>query len=196
MSLAKIAARWPELAARPGLAELHRTVQERARLAGRPILYLEFGVGHGGTLSMWGGAADLVVGVDSFRGLPEAWGHMPAGSFARDPREAAQEDTPLIVGRLECGMVQRAVSLIAEGWAGLRVVHFDVDLYVSTLAALGIVRGALRPGDLLIFDELGIVPEHEQRALLEWLDADPSIRLRAILACSQAQRVVFEVEAS
>lgn len=56
----------------------------------------------------------------------------------------------------------------------MSLVHIDSDLYVSALTALSLTGPRLKPGALLIFDELINYPGFrggEVQALYEWLES-------------------------
>ncbi len=61
-----------------------------------PILYLEFGVASGTSLSHWvrndNHPESLFVGYDTFEGLPEDWGRIPKGAYTMNGKMPAISD--------------------------------------------------------------------------------------------------------
>lgn len=117
------------------------------RFVDTPTTYLEFGVASGATLR--GIAARIrhsesrFYGLDSFDGLPEDWPvHGPRGGFERG-HFSTHENMPQIGdGRIELikGWFQNTLPpLLASGKIGgpnPHLVHYDADLYSSTLFIL------------------------------------------------------------
>ena len=48
-----------------------------------------------------------------------------------------------------------------------KIIHFDADLYSSTLYTLTTLSPYIKKGDVLIFDEFN-VPLHEYKAFIDW----------------------------
>lgn len=133
---------------------------------------VEFGTGTGATTRMIAKRLP-VISFDSFQGLPEDWRpDFPAGRFAE------QEMPRDIPG-----------ATIVPGWFmdtvpdydwpdDLALVHFDADLYSSTLTCLSSIGPFIKPGCILVFDEfhgftddlMGDVPG-EQQAWREYAEA-------------------------
>ncbi len=158
---------------------LFRHVLETERLDG-PLDYLEFGVA-GGVSFRWWLAHNThpdarFAGFDTFEGLAEDFGPVKAGTFDMGGRVPDVEDPR---ARFVAGFFQDTLSsFLLETRLGERakekklVVHLDADLYSSTLYVLTRLAsaGALRPGDVLLFDEFG-VPMHEFKAFTEFAAA-------------------------
>lgn len=133
---------------------------------------VEFGVGGAHSLRM---IAEVmpVIGFDSFLGLPEDWrpshrkGHFGDSTIPKD-----------VVG-----------ATIVPGWFSdtvpdydwpehIALIHFDADLYSSTVIALESIGWSIKPGCILVFDEFfgydddfkGTMPG-EQQAWWEFVDA-------------------------
>jgi hypothetical protein len=75
---------------------------------------------------------------------------------------------------------------------GSLIVHFDADLYSSTIFALTQLRSYLTPSTVLIFDEF-FDRNHELKALAEFLTDDPSLRLKCVAATKDLAQVAFAV---
>jgi hypothetical protein len=133
---------------------------------------VEFGTGTGDSTRMI--AAVLpVISFDSFKGLPEDWRpNFRKGHFTMKP--------PLDIPG----------ATIVPGWfedtvpdyewpEHLALVHFDADLYSSTITALDSIGPFIKPGCILVFDEFhgydddfqGTMPG-EQQAFWEWVDGE------------------------
>jgi hypothetical protein len=122
-----------------------RTVLFRhaADLLGRdePITYLEFGVGNGPSFQMMMAEFNhpdaLFVGFDSFVGLPEDWLMHQRGAFSNDGNAPPVTDNR---ARFVKGWFQNtfhnSVIWLRERLKGRVLIHYDCDLYYSTLFLL------------------------------------------------------------
>ncbi len=153
----------------PTRFDLYQYVIDEHGLGG-PIDYLEFGVYHGESLRWWAehnsDPTTRFYGFDVFTGLPDAWVGLPAGTFTTHGQVPTFDDPR--VG-LEIGLFQDALPpfLAREALDRRTVIHLDADLYTSTLYVLTTLAPRLRPGDVILFDELGSAygVSHEFRAL-------------------------------
>ena len=127
---------------------------------------LEFGVGQGASLRLIA-ARMPTVGFDSFAGLPDEWrpGY-PKGAFATTP--PAVVNTRLVIGQFADTLPRFDFTTVEP----IGLIHFDADLYSSTLFVLVNLLPRLRKGDLLIFDEF-VGCFHEFRAFLDATTAFP-----------------------
>jgi hypothetical protein len=155
-----------------GRRALHCFLLEREGLDG-PIDYLEFGVGEGVSIRWWVEAnrhpGSTFVGFDSFDGLPEAWRHLPGGSFSTNGEVPAIADQ-------RCQFVKGFFHDTLPNWLDDRefcrrtVLHLDAVLYTSTLVVLTQLLPRLKPGSILIFDEFED-QLHEYRAFQDATEA-------------------------
>lgn len=129
-----------------------------ADLVERPVgRYLEFGVSTGDSLRWW--AARLnepdtrLVGFDTFEGIPAAWGAQPAGSYTAGGTPPKVDDDRVT---FEVGLFADTVPpfFATTELHHPLLVHLDADLYDSTVVVLTALLPHLRPGDVLMFDEL------------------------------------------
>ena len=143
-------------------------------VAGRPgVLYLEFGVWTGASLRWWSEhlvAADArFVGFDSFEGLPQDWqadkmkGHFDVGGAlpkVDDPR----------VGFVK-GWFDQTLPPFLMGFTPQEQlwIHIDADLYGSALCVLTYLNRHIRPGTVVVFDEVEDLM-HEFKALCDFQD--------------------------
>lgn len=137
------------------------------------ITYLEFGVHQGYSIKYFAArnrnAGSVFIGLDSFEGLPEDWGGLSKGTF-NTAGEAPQVDDKRI--SFIKGWFQNSWPEVEERFRSVKpdnslVVHYDADLYSSTLFALFKVDG-LKRSYLAIFDEF---TGHETRALYNYCQA-------------------------
>jgi hypothetical protein len=114
-----------------------------------------------------------VYGFDWWRGLPEDWGH--EGSAQTGDMEGKPPPCPEN-GEWVIGLVADTLPNFVDNHPPAAFVHFDMDLYSSTVTALQYLKFA--PNAILAFDEIARDVRninHEQRAFREWLsrtDAD------------------------
>ena len=135
-----------------------------------PVTYVEFGVHQGYSIEHFAeknkNKNSIFIGLDSFEGLPEDWGSMPKGSFD-NKGVMPQTDDPrisFIKGWFQNTWDQLASSLTR---ADTLIVHYDADLYSSTLFALS-KMDALNKPYIAIFDEFA---GHEARALHNYIQS-------------------------
>jgi len=110
----------------------------------KPVLLLEFGV-HRGESIVWfsrkfSNPSSLFFGFDTFTGLPENWevGNLPLGTFTCKGQEPVVDDSRVsfVKGLFSDTLPETidAIKVAAEGRTIL--VHFDADLFSSTLFVL------------------------------------------------------------
>jgi len=134
------------------------------------ISYVEFGVAEGYSIRYIAGKNrnpnSIFIGLDSFEGLPESWGGLPAGTFGTGGRTPQIEDPRV---RFIKGWFQDTLMDVLPLIDPNRnlIVHYDADLYSSTLFALYKID-SLGRNYLAIFDEFA---GDETRALYNFLQA-------------------------
>jgi len=152
--------------------DLYQSIITQEKLSG-PIDYLEFGVAEGASIQYWIGhnsdRDSRFFGFDTFTGLPEDWGLTKKGTFSTNGElPAVNDDRCCFVKGLfqdTLGNWLKSVNLNSK-----LVIHFDADLYSSTIYALTKLTPYFKNGDILIFDEFNF-PIDEFRAFLNFIDA-------------------------
>ena len=164
-----------------------------ARTAPREGEWFEFGVYRGESLRLLAGISPgRVYGFDSFEGLPERWTHdMGKGHFSTDGELPAVPPNVVLVK----GWFSETVPafLVEHPGATVGFLHIDCDLYRSARAVLQALRGRVRAGTVVVFDEYtGPYPDDESRAFREFLRSE---RLAARpLGCSGTGSVAFRLQ--
>ncbi len=138
------------------------------------IIYIEFGVHKGYSLNYIAkintNEESIFIGLDSFEGLPEDWGTiMKKGTFNTDGRIPSTDDSRVsyIKGWFQNTWEDLEKKLLSIGNIENFVVHYDADLYSSTLFALSKID-TLKKTYIAIFDEF---TGHETRALFNYCEA-------------------------
>ncbi len=163
--------------------------------------YYEFGLFRGGTFLAAGQIAEelgmddmRLYGFDSFQGLPP-----PEGVDATDPRffegqfACSREE---VEKNLETRGMDMSRAVLVEGFfedsltdelreehpfRPASVVLLDCDYYQSTAVAMAWLDRYIRPGTILMFDDWFSYGDDrsmgQQRALEEWLQRHPRLRL-------------------
>ena len=139
--------------------------------AGKPGLYLEFGVGRGKSIRWIGAETDRAVyGFDSFDGIPEYWNGNPIGAFS-------QKKLPKVPGnvKFQVGLFDETLpGFLKEHSEPVSFLHVDCDLYSSTVTIFAALGSRLQEGAVVLFDEYYNFPrwqEHEYRAFQEFVAA-------------------------
>ena len=121
-----------------------------------PGLVLELGVRFGTSIRFIAKRAGQTVhGLDSFQGLPEAWGPLPAGTYS------TRGELPVVPPNVELhvGDFSRTLpDLLGRERGPLRFANVDCDLYRSALVALELLAERIVPGTVLCFDEYFAYP--------------------------------------
>jgi O-methyltransferase len=160
------------------------------------LVFVEFGVHTGYSIKYFAqkntDPNSVFIGLDSFEGLPEDWGKdFKKGSFD-------------VLGSIP--QIDDARIKFIEGWfqntsndlfkaipgSGVLIVHYDADLYSSTLFALTKLDSLKRPY-LAIFDEFA---GHEARALRNYQQSyAPNLKfLGKTVAEGYPNRVLCKIE--
>lgn len=109
-----------------------------------PVLFLEFGVYRGESIRWFSrnfsNPKSLFLGFDTFAGLPEDWEvrNVPAGTFSCNGQEPCVDDPRVsFVKGLFSDSLPKTIDKIKAAAEGRTVlVHFDADLFSSTLFVL------------------------------------------------------------
>jgi hypothetical protein len=126
-------------------------------LGNTPVRYLEFGVAGGKSMRMmterFNHPDARFFGFDCFEGIPEAWQDKPAGTFTMHGVLPAMTDkrVTLIKGYFQ-DTLPGFISTSQFGPANPVLVHYDADLYSSTLFILSTLWPCI-PEYYFLFDE-------------------------------------------
>ncbi len=123
--------------------------------ADKPVTFLEFGVFRGKSISrmaeLFTNADARFVGFDCFMGLPETWANLKVGHFSTNGEPPSIDDKRV---SFVTGYFQNTLRDFIAGfeYKAPLLVHFDADLYSSTLFLLASLWHYL-PEYYFIFDE-------------------------------------------
>lgn len=137
-----------------------------------PITFIEFGVWQGYSINHFArknkNKDSLFFGLDSFEGLPEDWAHLEKSHFstAGVTPKIDDERVSFIKGWFQDSFFDLQKRI--EKRDGNFVVHYDADLFSSTLFCLTRMD-LLNRSYIAVFDEF---PGHETRALYSYLQAN------------------------
>ena len=139
------------------------------------IVYVEFGVWEGYSISYFAennfNKNSLFIGLDSFKGLPENWKEgAPKGRFSLNGNVPIFKDSriSIIDGYFQDTkslLVEKLESIIKENDDFKLIVHYDADLYSSTLFALSLID-SFNKNYFAIFDEIF---DQESRAFYDYV---------------------------
>ncbi|MGZ3274886.1 MAG: class I SAM-dependent methyltransferase [Caulobacteraceae bacterium] len=142
-------------------------------IAGRPFDYLEFGVFQGESIRKVAGLNPnpgcRFFGFDSFEGLPQDWNaEKPKGYF--DVGGALPQVDDARVSFIKGWFDQTLPPFLADYRPHDQLwIHIDADLYGSTLCVLTYLNKHIRPGTVIVFDEVEDLM-HEFKALCDFQD--------------------------
>jgi len=125
---------------------------EAIKLADPSRSFYEFGVWKGKSFNyfMDQGGFKKGFGFDTFTGLPEKWHHFqPKGALSADGKVPAIAGAEFIKGEFK----NTLPTFFSKKRPMASIIHFDADLYSSTLCALNSCRDIIDEKTLLIFDE-------------------------------------------
>jgi hypothetical protein len=164
-----------------------------ATLAGKRVLYLEFGVHRGESIRYWAKLLShpesQLHGFDSFEGLPENWDYVAGtGYFSTNGEIPAIDDLRV---RFIKGWFQETLPDYRPPSHERLIIHCDADLYSSTAFVLKQLKPYMTPNTILIFDEFSD-RLNELRAFDEFISSTAA-RVRLIGAEKTFTQVAFEV---
>ena len=119
--------------------------------AAKDGLVLEFGVRFGTSIRQIAALVDQEVhGFDSFEGLPEAWHHLPKGSYStKGVIPSVQENVILHIGLFE----ETLPGFVEKFQDPIRFINIDCDTFSSTKTVLDFLAGQITHGTVIVFDE-------------------------------------------
>jgi hypothetical protein len=161
------------------------------RVCNERVLYLEFGVAHGGSMEFWSkslkNSESVLHGFDSFEGLPETAGPWVKGEFSVAGQIPVSKDPRV---RFFKGWFDAVLPGYAVPRHDVLVMNIDADLYSSTIYVLRQMRPHIRKGAFLYFDEIHYA-DHEQRAFDEFVK-ETGLKFRCCAADKSLAHVFFE----
>jgi len=159
----------------------------------RPFDYLEFGVYQGESLAYIAShnrCADARFwGFDSFEGLPTQWNaRNPQGTFDVGGCMPQIDDARV---RFVKGWFDNTVPEFLRTYEaqGQLWIHIDADLYGSTLQVLTFLNKYIRPGTVVMFDEIEDL-ENEFKALCDF-EAMSNKSLTLMAATDDCRQAAF-----
>lgn len=132
------------------------------KLSDSSLVGIEFGVAWGYSTNWWltNHRMDALQwhGFDRFEGLPRPWRGLEAGHFDAGGRTPDITDDRVVwhVGNIEDRITDLDFQTLENNQL---IVLFDFDLFEPSLIAWEFIKGALKPGDILYFDEAYDVDE-------------------------------------
>lgn len=161
------------------------TLRHALSLAPQGGMALEFGVATGGTLRIIAEARrgqGGVYGFDSFEGLPETWRTgVPKGAFATSTLPQV-DGAELVKGWFD----QTLPDFLEKHPGPVDFLHIDCDLYSSTRTVLDLVGDRLRPGSIVMFDELFNYPTWQQHEIKAWNEFLERTGMKCVYECYTA----------
>jgi ectoine hydroxylase-related dioxygenase (phytanoyl-CoA dioxygenase family) len=118
------------------------------------LCWCEFGVGEGESLDWFASrkpSSNLLIGFDSFEGIPEPWATHPVGQWRSDVYESNRADVVIVEGMFDTSLGREDV--LARLGDPLGFLHIDCDLYSSTQTVLRALDPLIQPGTVVVFDE-------------------------------------------
>jgi hypothetical protein len=183
--------------------DFHKTIKE---IVTEPCHFIELGVMNGDSLStfykLFEDENNEFIGFDTFEGLDKKWVTFNDGwEVVRDynmmkvskiPDSIQSDNYKLVKGYIQDTLKDNLPNT-TKRW----MIHFDMDLYDSTLYGLFTIHHFLKEGDFILFDEFDDL-DHEFKAWNDYIMAtrtkhkwqlvlaNKSQYLFKILACTQS----------
>lgn len=178
--------------------QLYQFIADNENLAGKEIVYLEYGVAAGASFNWWlktnTHPGSRFFGFDTFEGLPEKWGSFyDKGDMRFEMPEINDPRGKYIKGLFQDtlpGFIEDQKDQLKS--QATRVILMDADLYSATIFTLSQLFPVLKKGDIIMFDEFSVAM-HEFKAFLEFT-GNFYIKLKPIAAVNNFYQVGFRVE--
>jgi hypothetical protein len=144
--------------------------QVAAKVIGKKVLYLEFGVSHGRSMRTWSyllkDSSAILHGFDTFEGLPPGGGREWApGDYSQGGKAPEIPDPRVTFFK---GLFEETLPNYTLPDHDVLVINIDCDLYSSTTFVLNSLAPYIKPGTFIYFDEFSD-QAHELRAFDELL---------------------------
>lgn len=171
--------------------ELFQQIAER--VAGKKVLYLEFGVSSGKSMQCFAellkNPVSYLHGFDTFEGLPEDWvAEDRKGAYSMGGHPPDIQDARV---RFFQGLFQETLpNYVPPGDFEALIINIDCDLYSSASFVLKALAHRIQPGTVIYFDEFSD-RHNELRAFQEFLSSSGK-RFSALGATSSYAQVSFE----
>lgn len=162
-------------------------------------LFMEFGVWQGSSIRRIiqamrnaGIYSSCIYGFDSFMGIPEQWGSMPAGFFNLDGKIPDFQDKGITI--IPGWFNEVLPNFLNTNKDFASFIHIDCDVYSSAKYILNALQSRIVPGTILLFDEMINVPDydlHEFKAFNEFLN---EFNKEAQCLCHGKYQVAFRIK--
>jgi len=143
-----------------------------SEVGNRRTLYMEFGVWQGASMRYWSktlsSPSAILHGFDSFEGLPEVWRDRDDKGQGHFSTRGAVPDIPDPRVRFFPGWFDQVLPGYTPPPHDVLVINVDADLYSSTLCVLRSLRGCIREGTFIYFDEFSVAAD-EPRAFDDFI---------------------------
>jgi Macrocin-O-methyltransferase (TylF) len=165
-------------------------------IADKPVLYLEFGVFRGESMSYWSrllrNPNSHLHGFDSFEGLPGAFTLLfPKGHLTTEGQMPHISDPRV---KFFKGWFQDILPRYAAPPHEVLIINIDSDLYSSAAYVLNFLSSLMMPGTYLYFDEFAD-EDHELRAFEEFTEKSKHIRFEVVGATRTLSQIAFQISA-
>lgn len=149
---------------------------------------MEFGVYSGVSLGIIAEHMP-VIGLDSFKGLPEDWREgFSKGRFDWGSDRLPHHRNAMIVP----GWFNETLPWLRDrGIPQLGLVHIDCDLYSSTVTALNGIADYIHPGTYVVFDEFHGYEGHEEHEMRAWYEFCIKEGITAEMVASGPEEAAF-----
>ena len=151
-----------------------RAIAELKKVYTNEQLCMEFGVYTGSTINYFARQLPSAIfhGFDSFEGLPEFWRQgFDQGQFKVDLNKLHFEKNIT----LHPGWFDATLPKFKSEAGQIAFLHVDCDLYSSTKIIFDNLKGKIKPGTLILFDEYFNYPfweNHEYKAFQELVQSE------------------------
>ena len=170
-------------------------------LDSQPIDYLELGVYKGTSLFKWAqlnkNKSSRFYGFDSFEGLPESWDNVRRthlqGAFDTNGQPPSTDDQRI---QFIKGLFQETLRPFLRDFEikNRLVIHYDCDLYSSTLYCLTQMDPILNPGSVVIFDEF-FSSSNEFQAFIDYVKSyRRDYHVLAAVGRNPFEQIALEIE--
>jgi hypothetical protein len=144
---------------------------------------LEFGVAAGDSIRFCAKKRPdrTFYGFDSFIGLPETWHEHGVGAYSQGGKfPPAPKNVSFVKGWFNeslPGFIETNRTELEAN--GIALLHIDSDIYSAAKTIFDLLTPYLRVGTIIMFDEFWNYTtweEHEYKAFMEFLAANPNVR--------------------